>query len=125
MNQEDSYPDDADGQVLAGIAARGTDLTKPHDIDFPIDVPDEQSARAIDSLLARHGFNTEVWYDEGEPDENGEVDVNDEEFGPSWTVYVKMNMVPTYDEIVRIQSNLDELVRGLGGKSDGWGMFTE
>lgn len=118
------YPDDADGQVLAEIAAIGTDMTKPHQIHFPIDAPNERSARAIESLLIKQGFTTHFSYDEGQPDKDGHIDTDDAEFGPSWTVYVKVDMVPSHEEIVRMESRLDELVRGLGGKTGGWGMFT-
>lgn len=125
MSQSDPFPDDADGRVLAEIAARGADLSKPHEIEFAIDAPDETSAHRIHSLLSGHGFTTELYYDEGEPEEDGVVDAEDPEFGPSWTVYVRLNLIPSHQEIVDVQHKLDGLVRELGGKADGWGMMLD
>jgi hypothetical protein len=34
-------------------------------------------------------------------------------------------MVPEYNEIIRIQNELDRLAGPLGGKSDGWGIMME
>ncbi len=61
----------------------------------------------------------------GEPDENGEIDPDDEEFGPAWTVYANVRMIPEYSEIMRIQAELDQLARPFGGNSDGWGVMLD
>ena len=50
---------------------------------------------------------------------------DDEEFGPSWIVYANVQMIPEYGEIVRIQTELDQLARPLGGHSDGWGVMLD
>lgn len=118
-----TYPDDEDGEVLTGLAAKGVDMSKPLAIDFPVAVPDEASAKAVHKALVKAGYECEIVYDEGEPDEDEEADPDDEEFGPSWTVYAYVTMVPEYHEIVRIQADLDRLARPLGGHSDGWGVL--
>ena len=53
------------------------------------------------------------------------IDEDDEEFGPLWTVLVLVDMVPAYDEIMRIQKELHELASPLGGQLDGWGTMIE
>ena len=88
------YPDDADGAVLRRLEARGVDLSQPLKIEFMADAPDEASARRISSYLQSQGFMTTVVFDPGEPDENGQIDANDPEFGPSWTVVLEQVMVP-------------------------------
>jgi hypothetical protein len=75
------------------------------------------------AVLVDAGYDAEIEYDEGEPDEDGQIDPDDEEFGPAWDVYAKVEMVPEYDEIMRIQAELDRLAGPLGGKSDGWGVI--
>ena len=120
-----SYPDDADGAVLAELAAQGIDMSQPLQIEFAVAAPDDASADTIDDALAEAGYDSQIEYDEGEPDEEDEIDPDDEAFGPSWTVYVSVRMVPEYAEIVRIQAELDRLARPLGGMSDGWGVLLD
>jgi len=120
-----TFPDDADGSVLAELAAQGVDMSQPLLIEFPVDVSDEASANKILQAMTAAGYDSCVEYDEGEPDEDGEIDPDDEEFGPSWTVFATVRMIPGYDEIVRIQSELDRLARPFGGKSDGWGVMLD
>jgi hypothetical protein len=120
-----TYPDDDDGAVLAGLAADGVDMSQPLVIDFPVAVLDEASADAVSKALVQAGYDCEVMFDEGEPDENGEIDLDDEEFGPSWVVYARVKMVPAYDEIIRIQAELDRVAGPLRGRSDGWGVMVD
>lgn len=115
------YPDDEDGQVLSQLESHGVDMSQPLLIEFAVAAPNEDSANAIADALEAGGYSGVIEYDEGEPDEDGNIDPDDQEFGPSWTIYVDIEMVPTYQEIMRIQSELDQLAEPHGGKSDGWG----
>ncbi len=119
------YPDDADGSVLADLAALGIDMTQPMDIEFPVAAPNEEAANAIASVLIAAGYDAHVEYDDGEPEEEDEEDDDDDEFVPGWDVYVSTSMVPDYDEIVRIQADLSKLANPLGGMSDGWGVMLD
>lgn len=118
------YPDDADGSVLADLAAAGIDMTQPLDIEFPVAAPNEEAANAIASALIAAGYDAQVEYDDGEPDDEFEED-EDEEFVPGWDVYVSTQMVPDYDEIIRIQADLSRIANPLGGMSDGWGVMLD
>ena len=120
-----TYPDDEDGAVLASLAAHGVDMSQPLLIEFAVAVPDEAAANNTSAALTKAGYEPEVVYDEGESDEDGELDPDDEEFGPSWTVYANVQMVPGYDEIIRIQAELDQLARPFDGKCDGWGAMLD
>ena len=119
------YPNDDDGNVLADLAAQGIDMTQPLDIEFPVSAPDEAAANAIDKVLTDAGYECLVEYDDGELDEDDETDEDDEEFGPMWTVYANVEMIPDYSEILRIQADLDRLSSPLGGICDGWGVLLE
>src|SRR5690606_26222282 len=115
--------------VLAELAAQGVDMTQPVLIEFAVAAPDDASATAIGEALTKAGYDSQVEYDAGEPDEDGEFDLDDEEddeeFGPSWTVFANVTMVPEYNEIMRIQADLDRLALPHGGQSDGWGVMIE
>lgn len=117
-----TYPDDADGAVLADLAAQGVDMSQPLLIEFLVAVPDEASANKALQVMVKAGYDAHIEYDEGEPDDEGEMDPDDEEFGPSWTVFANVRMIPEYQEIIRIQAELDRLARPFGGSSDGWGV---
>ena len=119
------YPDDADGSVLADLAALGIDMTQPMDIEFPVAAPDEEAANAIASALIAAGYDAHVEYDDGEPEDGGDEDEEDDDFVPGWDVYVSTRMVPDYDEIIRIQADLGRLANPLGGMSDGWGVMLD
>lgn len=118
------YPNDADGAVLADLAARGVNMSQSILIEFPVAVPNEASATNIAKAIAKAGYDAHIEYDEGEPDYDPDVD-DPNEFGPSWTVYADIRMIPAYDEIIRIQNALDLIAQPFGGKSDGWGVLLE
>lgn len=113
------YPNDADGQALARLAASGVDLTEEALVEFAIDVPDEVTAHKVANLIPK-AYATELYYDEGETEYKQGVD--DVEFGPSWTVYAKRRAVPTYEFLLASQAELHECVLPAGGKLDGWGI---
>ena len=118
-----TYPNDADGAVLADLAAQGLDMSQPLVIEFPVAVPDEAAANKTLKAMTKAGYDSHIEHDEGEPDDDGEIDPDDEEFGPSWTVFANVRMIPEYNEIMRIQADLDRLARPFGGNSDGWGVL--
>ena len=111
-----TYPDDVDGAVLNDLAAQGVDMSQPLDFEFPVAAPDEASANAIAQALTDAGYDSHIEYDEGELNEDGEINPDDEEFGPVWDVYANLRMVPDYDEIIRVQLDLDRLSNPFGGK---------
>lgn len=116
------FPDDADGIVLQHMQEDGIDLSRPRAIDFMVAAEDEQAAEKICAALKAQGYTAEAEFDPGELEDGLEPDEEDEEeFGPSWTVYVEVTMPPEHSELVRIQNELDEIAKPLGGYSDGWG----
>lgn len=120
-----AYPDDADGHVLTDMANYGIDMTQPLMLEFPIAAIDEEAAKAILTTVTALGYEAEVEFDDGEPEEPIGESEPEEAAEPSWNVYVTRTMVPDYDEILRIQDELDELAEPLGGYSDGWGAIVD
>ena len=119
-----NYPNDADGAVLTDLASRGVNMSQPLLIEFPVAVPNESTAENCFKVMTKTGYDSTVEYDEGEPDFDPNVDDADE-FGPAWTVYAHVRMVPEYSEIIRIQAELDQIAQPFAGKSDGWGALIE
>ncbi len=119
-----TFPDDADGAVLADLAAHGVDLSQPLVIEFPVAVPDESSAEKCHKAMTAAGYDSRIEHDEGEPDFDPDED-DEDEFGPSWSVYATVRMIPNYDEIIRIQAELDQIAKPFDGECDGWGVMLE
>lgn len=115
---QDEFPNDDDGAALALLAAEGVDLSVPRLIEFTIDAPDADVGERIGAALRDAGHEATLEFDEGEPGEGGDHD--QEEFGPSWTVYVAVEMVPEYSALVDLQAELGRIAGPLGGDCDGW-----
>jgi regulator of RNase E activity RraB len=106
-------PDDATGDALKVIAEKGSDLTKPMKIDFFVAVPSKETGDKV-ALKARDlGFTTSVEMDD--------VDLDDD--GMLWTCYCTKVLVPEYDEVVKIEQQLDSIAKEFGGHIDGFGTF--
>lgn len=113
--------DREDAELLAEMAADGIDLSRPLAIEFMVAAPDDPAATAIARAIRRAGHVADIVHDAGEPDAGGDVALDDPEYGPSWTVYVSVTMVPTPAALAAMQRELDDIARPLGGYSDGWG----
>jgi hypothetical protein len=103
-----SFPNDADGDALRRVVEAGADMSQPMTIDFSIEAPDERSARRIAELVATRGFDPSI---------------SEDEDAETWSVYCSKSMLATYDGVVSVQSELNELVEPHGGCCDGWGTF--
>lgn len=101
-----NYPNDADGEALQRVAADGNDMTAAMFIEFPVVLPDESRANQFAELAAARGFQAEIWKHDD---------------GPGYDVVCGQNLIPEYDEIMRIQRELNEWSAPFEGFSDGWG----
>lgn len=123
-----TYPDEADVAALGRLASGGVDLSQPQQIEFHIAPRDQNAAVDIQRALSQLGYCAELEYDEGELEEdcdsNGVANEVDE-YGPSWTVTVEIRIVPTLEEIGRLQAEFDRIAEPFGGHSDGWGALID
>ena len=111
-----SYPDDADGDVLSAMAESGVDMSKPLTIEFVIDAPSEQHAKAIETDLSAAGHPAVTEYEDGDEEEG---------IDPGWVVMVERNMVPDYQSIMDLQAEFTRFAEAHGGQVDGWGAMVE
>jgi hypothetical protein len=103
-----SYPNDADGDALRNVAESGADMSLPMVIDFSVEVPDERTARRVAEVVAAHGFDPSI---------------SEDDDSDSWSVYCSKSMLATYEGVVAVQVELNELLSPHGGICDGWGTF--
>ena len=121
----EKFPNDADGMALRQMAIRGMDMENPVGFEFYIHVEDEATAAVVLNAVKHAGIGdgAEIVYDEGELEEGEQKTPENEEFWPSWTVYVYRRMLPEYLGVVEAQEVLDGLAKLYGGKIDGWGVY--
>ena len=103
-----SYPNDADGDALRKVAESGADMSRPMVIDFSVEVPDERTARRVAEVVATHGFDPSI---------------SEDDDSDSWSVYCSKSILATYEGVVAVQIELNELLSPHGGICDGWGTF--
>lgn len=102
------YPNDADGDSLRKVVEAGADMSRPMTIDFSVEAPDERTARVIAELVSTQGFDPSI---------------SDNGGSGSWSVYCSKTMLATYEGVVAVQAQLNELSQPHGGNCDGWGTF--
>lgn len=104
------FPDDADGDALRRLAEMGVDLSQPITVDFAVAVPNRDAAIAVAEAATEVGYKVDVFHDT-------ESD--------AYSCYCARTLVPTYEALLRVQAQLDELAQPFGGFADGWGSFGE
>lgn len=116
-----NFPDNDDGALLQMLFDHGVDLAAPQELEFGVLCRDETAALKVEKELQDAGYQARAIYDEGELEEGEQMTETNEEFWPSWSVVVAITMIPHYDEIVKIQAQLNILAKPFGGEADGWG----
>ena len=109
-----TFPDDDDGDVLRSLQKKGVDLNQPRDVDFYCYARDRATADRIIMLLDGMGFTSSVFDDD-------ESESTDERL----SVYSTINMMPDYDDLIRTQIELNEVLRPFGTHCDGWGTLVD
>jgi len=110
-----NFPDDAEGQALQMIAETGSDFSKPMDVDIDIAAPDEEIAMQLANAMGALGFRTEVYFDDEIEDVEGASE--------QWTCQCSKVMLLSYEGILQVQEELNQLAKPLGGYVDGWSTF--
>lgn len=101
------FPNDADGDALRKIQASGSDMSKPHVLDFYLCFNDETTAKKVAQMIPS-------------PAEIHEVSQEDD---GRWTCFCKATLIPTYDAVVKLDRLLDKFCQDFGGEYEGWGSF--
>ncbi|MCX7220274.1 MAG: ribonuclease E inhibitor RraB [Burkholderiales bacterium] len=96
-----------DSLVLTQLRKAGSNLGKPHDIEFFLYFPSEAAAGRVASKLRGDGFGVTV-----SPAAGG---------GADWLALATRSMVPEGKELVRLRNMFTLLSSAENGNYDGWG----
>ena len=97
---------DPDAAPLAELARAGSDLARPHAMEFFLYFREERAAQAAAAGLRTRGFATTV--------ERGPED-------PDWLCLATREMIPTLDALRELRQDFTTLADAGGGTYDGWG----
>lgn len=101
--QESEHPD---VQVLENMRKHGSDLSKPHPLDFYLYFPEEQGARTAAAALQLAQYEI--------------LRVEPGESGRNWLVLAQKVMVPARERVISTTNQLEKLAVDHGGEFDGW-----
>jgi Regulator of ribonuclease activity B len=101
---------DPDEAVLIQLRKAGSNLSKPHNIEFFLYFPTQSAAQQAASQIKLKEFNVEVG-----PGAQG----ND------WLCAVTKKMTPALPALQKIRIDFNDLSESLGGQYDGWGTEVE
>ncbi|QTN21457.1 ribonuclease E inhibitor RraB [Rhizobacter sp. AJA081-3] len=96
-----------DAAVIAQLRNAGSDLTKPHPVEFFMYFPTEAAAKRVADKLNSQGFTASV-----KPAASG---------GLPWHTFATRRLVPTVEAMVKLRAELTALCALEGGEYDGWG----
>jgi hypothetical protein len=97
---------DPDAQVLAQLRKAGSDLSKPHPIEFFLYVPTKEAAQRLESQVRALHFESKV-----QPAAQGS----------QWLVLATKSMVPKQADLVLVRQQFTALAAAEKGEYDGWG----
>ena len=96
---------DRDELVIKALKDNGSDITKPHEIDFNFDFATFEEAAPVAQAIDKEGFAVRMF-------ENNDG---------TYTIEAKKTLVPTVKAMQDITKNFNELTNKCGGIYDGWG----
>ena len=108
IRRVDSRPISGDAQAVAQLRDAGSDLAKPHLVEFFMYFPAEASAKHVAEKLNSMGFKAQV-----KPAAAGSA--------LPWLTFATRSMIPEVAELERLRKNLTSLSAGEHGEYDGWG----
>lgn len=96
---------DPDSQVLVQLRKAGSNISKPHEIEFFLYFKTKDSATRASGLVAKEGCRVAV-----EPGADH----------TSWLCDGRKRMVPRLSALVRLRKRFEGIARKYGGEYDGW-----
>jgi regulator of RNase E activity RraB len=101
---------DGDATTIAELARAGSDLGRPHRIEFFLYLPTRQAAEGVAEDLRREGFAVEIRQAADAPD---------------WLALGTREMLPELASLRSWRQRLTALAESRGGAYDGWGTEVE
>jgi len=97
---------DLDESVLIQLKRAGSDVSRPHNIEFFLYFPTQAVAEQAASKIRDEGFH---------------VEVRRAAKGADWLCYATKTMVPDLMALQKIRQDFGSLADSLSGEYDGWG----
>ena len=95
-----------DDDVIEQLRIAGSNLSRPHPIDFYVYVPSKEAALRISGALSGQGFQVKV-----EPSAAGDS---------KWLALASKHVVPTSAALAQLRRDLTVLAESEHGEYDGW-----
>ena len=97
---------DRDAATLRQLEKAGSDLAKPHELEFFLYFPSEPLALEAAASLRLEGYTAEVRVGTDE--------------GDRWLCFATLSVVPAHATLLAVREQLERLASELGGEYDGW-----
>ena len=97
---------DLDQLVLVQLRKSGSNLSKPHKIEFFLYFPTQSVAEKASFNILSAGFD---------------VEVSRAAQGDSWLCFATKTMIPTLPDLQGIRRDFMDLAASMDGEYDGWG----
>jgi len=97
--------DAGDVQALAELEQAGSDLSKPHLVDFYLYFPNREGAEGIAKILRNEGYQVTVRL--------GADNVN-------WLCFARKAIILSHQTIASLRAHFEMLVTPRHGEYDGW-----
>jgi hypothetical protein len=104
-----NFPSDETGQVLAEMQQAGIDLSMTHNVVFFHLFEQESKAHEMASFINDNMEGVSVTV---HPDETPNV----------WDLDCTIQIVPSYDAVIKQEADFGELANKFSGYNDGWGI---
>jgi len=103
-------PVDLDAETLEQLSGAGSDLSRPHRIEFFLYLPAKPEAEIVAERLRQEGFT---------------VEVSQGENGADWLCLATRAMLPELGALQQWREKLTALAETYQGAYDGWGTEVE
>jgi Regulator of ribonuclease activity B len=95
-----------DGRVIAQLHQAGSDVTKPHPVEFFFYFSSQETADRVAARLNDFGLASKV-----EPAAHGE----------EWAILASKTMIPTDADMTQLRDAFEKIAAAEHGTYDGWG----
>ena len=95
-----------DGEVITQLKKAGSNLSKPHIIEFYLYFQTKETAERIERKLVKQGYITKIGLAAK---------------GNEWLIMATKPMIPTESTLLEQRKILDALAKSENGEYDGWG----
>lgn len=102
-----SIAEQQDARVIENLVAAGSDISKPHNIDFFMFLPSKATAKAAAADIEQLGYTT--------------ASVERPSGQPRWQLHATRVMAPQLESMTATTRTLEALAAKYGGDYDGWG----